>query len=86
MISAMSRNYRGRMFRLFAVHTAWLVRGLYSIVRPMLDEFTTSKINIYGGSNFEQDILKIVPAENLEKKYGGSCPDKVDNFFPPTMK
>lgn len=74
------------MFRLFAVHTAWLVRGLYSIVRPMLDEFTTSKINIYGGSNFEQDILKIVPAENLEKKYGGSCPDKVDNFFPPTMK
>ena len=54
------------MFRLFAVHTAWLVRGLYKIVRPMLDEFTSSKINIYGGSDFEQDILKLVPAENLE--------------------
>lgn len=49
----MSRNYRGRMYRLFAVHTAWLVRGLYKIVRPMLDEFTSSKINIYGGSDFE---------------------------------
>jgi hypothetical protein len=52
MISTMSRNYRGRMYRLFAIHTAWLVRGLYSIVRPMLDEFTSSKINIHGSTDF----------------------------------
>jgi CRAL/TRIO domain len=62
----MSKNYRGRMFRLFAVHVAWLVRGLYKIVRPMLDEFTSSKINIYGSSDFEADILKVIDAENLE--------------------
>jgi hypothetical protein len=40
------------MFRLFAVDVAWLVRGLWKIVRPMLDEFTASKINIYGGQDY----------------------------------
>jgi len=85
MIGAMGRNYRGRMFKLFAVHVAWLVRGLWKIVRPMLDEFTSSKINIFGSSDFEQEILKVVDADNLEKKYGGKCPDMTSNFFPPTM-
>jgi hypothetical protein len=52
IISSMGKNYRGRMFRLFAVDVAWLVRGLWKIVRPMLDEFTASKINIYGGQDY----------------------------------
>jgi hypothetical protein len=52
IISSMGKNYRGRMFRLFAVDVAWLVRGLWKIVKPMLDEFTASKINIYGGQDY----------------------------------
>lgn len=85
MISAMSRNYRGRMFRLFAVQVGWLVRGLWKIVRPMLDEFTSSKINIFGSSDFEQEILKIIDENCLEKKYGGKLPNKTENFFPPEL-
>jgi CRAL/TRIO domain len=53
LISAMSKNYRGRMYRTFIVHVGWLVRGLWKVVRPMLDEFTATKINIYGDSDFE---------------------------------
>lgn len=83
MISAMGKNYRGRMFRMFAINVAWLVRGLWKVVRPMLDEFTSSKINIYGSSDFEADILKVIDADKLEKKYGGSLPNKESNFFPP---
>jgi hypothetical protein len=85
LIAAMSRNYRGRMFRMFLVHVGWLVRGLWKIVRPMLDEFTSSKINIYGDSDFEQDILKVIDAKCLEKKYGGELPNKSANYFPPEM-
>lgn len=85
IISAMSKNYRGRMFRLFAVHVAWLVRGLWKLVSPMLDEFTTSKIKIYGSSDFEADILKIIDENSLEQKYGGKCPNKEANFFPPEL-
>jgi CRAL/TRIO domain len=85
LITAMSRNYRGRMFRMFMVHVGWLVRGLYKVVRPMLDEFTATKINIYGDNDFEQDILKVVDAKNLEKKYGGELPDKIGDYFPPEL-
>ena len=62
----MGKNYSGRLFRLFAVHMAWLVRGLWKVARALIDEFTSTKINIYGSSDFEKDILKIVDAECLE--------------------
>ena len=52
MISAMSKNYRGRMYKLFCVQTAWLVRGLWKVVQSLLDEFTLSKISIYGCGDF----------------------------------
>jgi hypothetical protein len=83
MISAMTRNYRGRMFRLFAVYVAWLVKGLWSVARSLIDEFTATKINIYGSDGFKDDILKIIDEKNLEEKFGGKLPNKRDNFFPP---
>lgn len=83
MISAMSKNYRGRMYRMFAVHVAWLLRGLWKVVRPLVDEFTASKINIYGSGDFQEDILKVIDEGNLEEKFGGKCPNKVANYFPP---
>lgn len=61
---------------------AWLVRGLWKVARQLLDEFTTSKINIYG-SDFEADILKVVDEANLEIKYGGKLPNKEGDYFPP---
>jgi hypothetical protein len=73
------------MFKLYAVQVAWLVRGLWKIVRPLLDEFTASKINIYGGNDFEQDMHKVIAPENLEEKYLGKLKNKVDNFFPPDL-
>jgi hypothetical protein len=85
MISAMTRNYRGRMFRLFAVYVAWLVKGLWTVARALIDEFTATKINIYGSDGFKEDILKIIDEKNLEEKFGGKLPNKCDNFFPPEM-
>ena len=84
MIKAMSQNYRGRMFKLFAVHVAWLLRGMWKVARSLIDEFTASKINIYG-SDFEADILKIVDEASLEVKYGGKLPNKENDFFPPEL-
>ena len=44
----MQSNYRGRMFRLYAVNVHWLVRGLWSIAKNMVDEFTLTKMNMLG--------------------------------------
>lgn len=85
MISAMTKNYRGRMFKLFVLNVAWLVRGLWKLVKTLIDEFTASKINIYGGNDFKEDILKIIDAESLEARYAGKLPNKSGNFFPPEL-
>lgn len=58
------------MYKLFAVNVHWLVRGFWKVAQQWVDEFTLSKINVLGGE-FEQEILKVVPADQLEKKYGG---------------
>ena len=85
MISAMAKNYRGRMFKLFCVQVAWLVRGLWKIVQQLIDEFTASKISIYGGSDFQEPMKQIIDEKNLEQKFGGKLPNKVKDFFPPDM-
>jgi len=70
---------------MYAVHMGWLLRGLWKVVRPMLDEFTASKINIYGSSDFADDINKAIDQKNLETKFGGALPIKTTNFFPPEL-
>lgn len=50
---------------MFVVQVAWLVRGLWSLVKTMLDEFTITKIKLYG-SDFKEDILSIVDENCLE--------------------
>jgi len=30
-------------------------------------------------------VLAVIPGDSLEQRFGGTCPDKNDNFFPPNM-
>lgn len=73
------------MFKLFVLNVAWLVRGLWKLVKTLIDEFTASKINIYGGNDFKDDILKIIDEQCLEARYAGKLPNKTSNFFPPEL-
>jgi hypothetical protein len=80
----MQRNFRGRMFRMFIVNANWLVRGLWSIAKTVVDEFTLTKMNLHS-DDFKPNVLKFVDPSSLETKYGGTIPDKETNFFPPEM-
>jgi hypothetical protein len=73
------------MFKMFAVHVAWLLRGMWKVVRSLIDEFTASKIGIYGSSDFEADMLKLIDEDCLEAKYGGKRPNKEGDYFPPQL-
>eukprot|EP00347_Sterkiella_histriomuscorum_P002775 403366847 len=84
MIAAMQRNYRGRMFKLYAINTHWLVRGLFKIAKSMLDEFTLSKINVLS-TDFQASLLQTIDKSCLEQQYGGTLPNKTANYFPPEM-
>lgn len=59
-----------------------IVRGSFSIVKAMLDEFSASKIHMLG-SDYKKQLLELIDADNLEKRFGGNVPDKTSNFFPP---
>lgn len=76
VVTSMQKNYRGRLYRLYAVNVPWLLRSLYTLAKGMMDEFTAIKMNLYGSTGFEQDLLKLVDADQLEKKYGGTLENK----------
>ena len=60
-----------------------LFRGVWTIAHQFVDDFTKKKMSIYG-DDYAADILKLVPASNLEKKYGGAC-ENVTTFWPPVF-
>ncbi|CDW82821.1 UNKNOWN [Stylonychia lemnae] len=84
MISSMQSNYRGRMYRLFAINLHWLLRGLWSIAKNGVDQFTLTKMQLFGG-DFKNSVVQVINENSLEEKYGGKLPDKTSNFFPPDL-
>lgn len=62
-----------------------MLRALWTFVKKMVDKFTLKKMNVFG-TGFEEDLLKIIPASNLEKRFGGSLDDKESDFYPPQLE
>ena len=59
-----------------------IMRGSFSIVKAMLDEFSASKILMLG-SDYKKQLLEFIDPDNLEQRFGGNVPDKTSNYFPP---
>lgn len=85
VIQQMQRNFRGRMFRMFIINANWLVRGLWTIAKTVVDEFTLTKMNLHS-DDYVPNLLQYVDPSNLEVKYGGTIPNKESDFFPPDLK
>ena len=84
MVKQLQKNYRGRLYKLYAVNMPFMLRALWSMLKGMWDKFTLKKMNIYG-TGYEKDILEIVDPNCLEKQYGGNLENKESNFFPPEL-
>jgi hypothetical protein len=50
----------------------YLFSTVWSLIKPWLDEVTVSKISILG-KNYQSELLKQIPAENLPTDFGGKC-------------
>lgn len=81
----MQRNYRGRLYRFYAVNTHWLFRTLWAVAKNLVDEFTFTKMNLLG-YEFKKELFKVIDPAHLEEKYGGALPNKQSEFFPPNLK
>mmetsp|Transcript_16361 Transcript_16361/g.25298 ORF Transcript_16361/g.25298 Transcript_16361/m.25298 type:complete len:81 (+) Transcript_16361:619-861(+) len=80
----MQKNYPGRLFKFFGIEVTLLFRAFWVVAHQFVDDFTKKKMSIYGG-DFKKNVMELIPADNLEQKYGGSCPN-VTSFWPPVFK
>jgi len=71
--SAMSQNYYPeRLGRFYMINAPWGFSGVWSVVKGWLDPVTVAKIHILG-SGYQKELLEHIPAENLPKRFGGTC-------------
>ena len=48
LVKAMTKNYRGRLFRFYATDVTFVARQLWKIAHRFVDDFTNKKCLIYG--------------------------------------
>ena len=71
--SALSQNYYPeRLGRLYLINAPWGFSSVFNVVKSFLDPVTVQKIHVLG-SNYQQELLNEVPAENLPTLFGGTC-------------
>ena len=81
VVKVMQKNYPGRLFKFYGVEVGLLFRGMWAIVHQFVDDFTKTKMSVYG-TDYGQNLMEVIPAGNLEKKYGGEA-DNVTHYWPP---
>lgn len=65
-------NYPEILGHMFIVNAPAIFSLAWRVVRPMLTERTTSKIDIVSGSG-TNELLSLIDADQLPTELGGSC-------------
>ena len=68
--------YPESLAHIFFLNTPWLFYPLWAIVRPWIDPVTVKKFHLLG-SNYQDELLKYIPASDLPVEYGGESPYEV---------
>ena len=63
----------------------FMMRKSSSIFLNFVDDITQQKISVHNEKTFQVELLRRIPASQLEQKYGGAKPNIESNFFPPDM-
>lgn len=71
--SNISQNYYPeRLGKLYLINAPWGFSSVWSYIKGWLDPVTVAKIHILG-YDYQKELLKQVPAENLPVAFGGTC-------------
>mgnify|MGYP000291152537 CR=1 FL=1 len=70
----MQKNYPGRLYKFFGIETTLLIRGVMAIAHQFVDDFTKQKMS-WLGSDYKNELIKVIPEGNLQQKYGGTAED-----------
>lgn len=75
IIQKLSANYGGRLYRLWVVNAPMTISFSWKIISNFMDQVTVDKIKISKKST-EKDIFTLCDPSQVEKKYGGTQPDR----------
>lgn len=64
--------YPETMHKLMIVNAPFLFKGVWSVMKPFIDEKTRQKISILG-SSFQTELFECVDPDNVPKILGGNC-------------
>lgn len=79
-IQEISDNYGGRLYKLWMLNSPTTIFLSWKVVKNFLDPVTVDKITIVK-KNTDDSLWKIYDKSQLEKKYGGTQPDRT-TFHP----
>ncbi|KIK59974.1 hypothetical protein GYMLUDRAFT_244755 [Collybiopsis luxurians FD-317 M1] len=65
-------RYPECMGKFYIINAPWLFSGVWTVIKPWLDEVTVAKIAILG-KDYKDMLLAQIPKENLPKELGGGC-------------
>ncbi|KAI9339161.1 CRAL-TRIO domain-containing protein [Zopfochytrium polystomum] len=72
-VSGYAQNHYPEMLgKMYIINAPMLFTGVWTLVKPLLDEVTVNKINLLG-ANYADKLLETVDAENLPAFLGGAC-------------
>ncbi len=83
-IKVMQSNYRARLKTNYLIGMSVILRGLWGIIRTMLDPETDKKIKILGFNDFNV-IWEMINKNQVEKRFEGDQKDLTSDFFPPRI-
>eukprot|EP00831_Metopus_contortus_P023927 TRINITY_DN20992_c0_g2_i1.p2 TRINITY_DN20992_c0_g2~~TRINITY_DN20992_c0_g2_i1.p2 ORF type:complete len:144 (+),score=25.40 TRINITY_DN20992_c0_g2_i1:7-438(+) len=79
----LQNNYRARLYKQYVLNTPFLIKGIWTVVKGFLEDFTVAKVNVLGGDFSE--MYTLIDKSQLEKKHGGDCEDITEDYFPPQI-
>mmetsp|Transcript_26265 Transcript_26265/g.21660 ORF Transcript_26265/g.21660 Transcript_26265/m.21660 type:complete len:80 (-) Transcript_26265:90-329(-) len=74
--------YCARLGHMYVVNMPRMMYTFAKLVMRLLDPSTTKKIEIFH-TGYEPTLLESIPADVLEARYGGECPDQLSDFTIP---
>ena len=76
--------FKCRLYRMYVINAKWSFKIMWKLAKKLVDPLTLQKF-IVTGDDYEKVLLNDIDPSCLEKRYGGTCEDKTNNFFPPTL-
>ncbi|KAF7457668.1 Sec14 domain containing protein [Cryptosporidium felis] len=81
VLNLVNTRYRMRLYRMFIVNSPKFINVVSNALVAAIPGSSIRKVRFID-EPFSEEITNMIPPQQLEKSYGGTCPDLTDNFYP----